>query len=414
MNLLKTSILSGIATLVRILCGVIITKVIAVFAGPAGLALIGQLQNVISIIMLITGDFLKTAITKYTAEYQENKNEKYKIWSSALKIIFFLNIAIFFIFYSLTEQISNFFLNSTEYVFVFRVFAISLPFFVLNSFLLAILNGQKEIKRYITLNIILSCVSLCLVSFLSFNFGLSGALIAYVTNQSVVFVITLLVVKNQPWFKIKYFFYKTELIQYKKLLGFALITFVSIISSNSSTFYIRSYLMEHLSPVLAGNWQAMWALSQISLALITTSLSTYLLPTLSQLKEKQLIDRELLAAFKLIIPITVIISLMMYLVRDIIIMVLYTIEFTAMRDLFFWQLVGNSIKVFGWLFGYVLVAKGMVKYTVSTEIIFALTWCILSSILVNSFGLLGAIYAFAINSLLHFITMFLLYKFKVK
>lgn len=290
----------------------------------------------------------------------------------------------------------------------------SLPFFVLNAFLLAILNGQKEIKRYITLNIVLSLISLLLVSLLSYNFGLMGALLAYATNQSVVFFITFIVVKNQSWFKIKYFFYKTELDQYKKLFGFALITFASIMASNGSAVYIRGYLIDNLSATLAGNWQAMWALSQISLSLITTSLATYLLPTLSQLKDKSQINKELNSAFKIIVPITLIISLTMYLLRDIIIMVLYTTEFTAMRDLFFWQLVGNSIKVCGWLFGYVLVAKGLVKYTVSTEIIFALTWCILTSILVESFGLIGVIYAFAINSFLHFITMFLLYKFKVQ
>lgn len=414
MNLLKTSMLSGVSTLVRIFSGLIITKVVALFAGPAGLAVIGQLQNIINIIMLVTGDFLKTATTKYTAEYQDQEEEKYKIWSSALKVILCLNVVVFFVLYLYANEISEYFLNSSEYAFILRVFSMSLPFFVLNAFLLAILNGQKEIKRYITLNIVLSLISLLLVSLLSYNFGLMGALLAYATNQSVVFFITFIVVKNQSWFKIKYFFYKTELDQYKKLFGFALITFASIMASNGSAVYIRGYLIDNLSATLAGNWQAMWALSQISLSLITTSLATYLLPTLSQLKDKSQINKELNSAFKIIVPITLIISLTMYLLRDIIIMVLYTTEFTAMRDLFFWQLVGNSIKVCGWLFGYVLVAKGLVKYTVSTEIIFALTWCILTSILVESFGLIGVIYAFAINSFLHFITMFLLYKFKVQ
>lgn len=414
MNLLKTSMLSGISTIVRIFCGLIVTKVVALYAGPAGIAVIGQLQNVINIIMLITGDFLKTATTKYTAEYQKEAHEKYKIWSSALKVIVCLNILVFFILYLFSNEISEYFLSSTEYAFVFRVFSISLPFFVLNSFLLAILNGQKEIKRYITLNIALSFVSLILVSILSFNFGLTGALVAYVTNQSVVFIITIWVVKNQSWFKVKYFFYKTELAQYKNLFGFALITFTSIMASNGSTVYIRSYLIDNLSSTLAGNWQAMWALSQFSLTLITTSLATYLLPALSQLKDKNLIRLELIGAFKIILPITISISLAMYLLRDIIILILYTSEFTAMRDLFFWQLVGNSIKVCGWLFGYVLVAKGLVKYTVSSEIAFALSWCFLSSVLVDSFGLMGAVYAFAINSFLHFITVFLLYKFKVQ
>jgi PST family polysaccharide transporter len=414
MNLLKTSILSGIATIVRIISGLIITKVVAIFAGPSGLAVIGQLQNIVNIIMLIAGDFLKTATTKYTAEYLDEPIEKYKIWSSALNVILCLNIIVFFLFYLFSNEIAEYFLSSTDYAYVFRVLSISLPFFVLNAFLLAILNGQKEMKCYISLNITLSLVSLILVCFLSYSYGLPGALVAYVTNQSIVFIITVTVVKNRNWFHLKYLFYKTEFVQYKKLLGFALITFTAIMASNGSIIYIRTLLIENLSATLAGNWQAMWALSQISLSIITMSLATYLLPTLSQLKNKKLINKELKAAFKIMIPVTLVISCVMYLLRDLIIMILYTTEFTAMRDLFFWQLMGNSIKVCGWLFGYVLVAKGLVKYTVSTEIIFALTWCTLTSILVNHFGLIGATYAFAINALLHSISMFLLYKFKVK
>jgi PST family polysaccharide transporter len=413
MNLLKTSLLSGISSCVRIISGIVITKFVAIFAGPAGLAVIGQLQNVINVSMLITGDFLKTATTKYTAEYHEKNEEKYKIWSSALKVILCLNIFVFFVFFLFSNEIAGYFLNDVELSYVFRVFSIGLPFFVLNSFLLAILNGQKEIKSYILLNITLSLVSLALVCVLCFSFGLQGALIAYAINQSFVFLVTIIAVKKKEWFKANYFFYKTELRQYKKLFGFALITFSSILASNVSVVYIRSYLIDNLSLSLAGNWQAMWALSQISFSLITTSLTTYLLPTLSQLHEKCLIHKEVISAFKIIFPIIVLISLIMYVLRDVIILILYTAEFSAMRDLFLWQLLGNSIKVLGWLFGYVLVAKGMVRYTVSTEIIFAMTWCVSSSYLVDAFGLIGAVYAFTINALLHLISVFLIYKIKV-
>ena len=184
-------------------------------------------------------------------------------------------------------------------------------------------------------------------------------------------------------------------------------------ASNGATMYIRGYLIDNTSTELAGNWQAMWTLSQISISLVTTSLSTYLLPTLSQLNDKALINNELRTAFKILLPIMLTISISMYLLRDIIITVLYTSDFKNMRDLFFWQLIGNLIKVCGWLFGYVLVAKGLVKFTVVTEVVFALSWCLLSVLLINIFGLIGAIYAFVINALLHSITMSLLYKFKV-
>ena len=143
------------------------------------------------------------------------------------------------------------------------------------------------------------------------------------------------------------------------------------------------------------------------------SLTTYLLPTISGLSLKVEITKELRKAVQVVIPIVLIMSLAMYLLRDLIILLLYTDDFMPMRDLFLWQMFGNVIKVCGWLYGYVLVAKGMVKYTVTTEVVFAITWAILTLVLVDSYGLVGTTYAYAVNNMLHFITMFYLYKNKI-
>lgn len=413
MNLLSTSILSAVSTIVRMLCGVIITKVIAVFSGPAGLAMIGQLQSFINITMLVTGDFLKTAITKYTAEYRDD-DRKFRIWSASIRVTLTLCVVICPSIYFFSEEISLFIMNDESFSFVLKVFSLTLPFYVLNSIFLSILNGCGKISKFIFLNITLSLASLILVCVLSYYSGLSGALTAYVTNQSLVLVVTIGLISKEPWFKTKYFKYQHEFGEYTKLFKYALITIASILSSNGSLFFIRSYLIEHVSDVTAGHWQAIWSLSQLALSLITTSLVTYLLPKLSRIKGKVNIDNELKSAFKLVLPLTIFISFSMYLLRDVIVSVLYTKDFYPVRDLFFWQLVGNCIKVCGWLFGYVLVARAGVKYTVSTEIIFAMIWCSLTVILVNNFGVIGAIYAYVINASLHFFVMATIYKYKVE
>jgi PST family polysaccharide transporter len=279
--------------------------------------------------------------------------------------------------------------------------------------LLSILNGQREIKKYITLNIFLSIVSLILVTTLSINYGLDGALISYVTNQSVVFFITLFFVRNEYWFKIKFFLKGSNHKDIKKLLGFAMITLAAVLSSNLSLIYIRDFISETISLESAGYWQGVWVLSQVSLMLITTSLTTYFLPTISSLKSKIEISKELKKVIVFILPIAIVISLSIYFLRDIIINILYTEDFTPMSELFLWQMIGNVIKVCGWLFGYILVAKAIVKYTVTTEIIFALTFMMLSIYFINNYGLIGVTYAYAINSFLHFIMMFYIYKFKL-
>ncbi|MBU0721465.1 O-antigen translocase [bacterium] len=413
MTLIKTSILSAIATVIKIISGFIITKVIAVYVGPAGLAMIGQLQNFINIVLMFCGDFLKTATTKYTAEYTAENERKYQLWSSSVKIIFFLNLFGFFCLFFFSEVISAYLLKDTQYGYVLKVLAFSIPFFVLNTMLLAILNGHKQIKKYIILNIVLSLISLALVVVLSVYYGLNGALIAYVINQSVVFFVTLVFVKDEYWFKLEHFFYQTNKEDMKKLLGFAMITLAAVLSSNGSLIYIRDFISETISMESAGHWQGIWGLSQISLTLITTSLATYFLPTLSALKNKHDISKELKSAIKIIVPLAFLISLTLYVLRDFIILLLYTEDFLPMNELFLWQMTGNVIKVCGWMFGYVLVARAMIKYTVFTEILFALTFIGLSVYFTALYGLVGVTYAYALNSLIHFFAMYYIYKYKI-
>jgi len=413
MTLIKTSVLSAIATIIKVISGFIVTKVIAVYVGPAGLAVIGQLQNFINIILMFSGSFLRTAITKYTAEYKEEETKKYDLWSSAISIIFILNIFIFIILFFFSDYISIYLLKSDIYSYILKILAISLPFFVLNTMILSILNGQRQIKKYIILTISLSIISLILVTVLSVNYGLDGALIAYVVNQSVVFFVTLFFVRNEYWFKMKNFFKGSNYEDIKKLLGFAIITLTAVLSSNISLIYIRNFISETISLDSAGYWQGVWVLSQTSLMLITTSLTTYFLPTISSLKTKNEISRELKKVIIFILPIVIIISLSIYLSKDFIIDILYTEKFMPMGELFLWQMIGNVIKVGGWLFGYVLVAKAMVKYTVSTEIVFAFTFVGLATYFINSYGLIGVTYAYVVNSSLHFIAMFYIYKFKL-
>jgi len=413
MTLIKTSMLSAVATLIKILSGFIITKVIAVYIGPSGLALIGQLQNFIMLVKTVAGDFLKTAITKYTAEYENDENKKYDLWSSSFKLAFILNLVAFVGLIYFSSDLSYYLFQTVEYTFIFKILAISLPFFVSNTILLSILNGQKQIKQYIFLNIMLSIVSLFIVVILSVLYEVKGALVAYIASQSIVFFIALIYLRKETWLKLKLFLFSVREENIKKLLGFAIITLSAVLASNASMIYIRNYISDTYSMGDAGYWQGVWLLSQVTLSLITTSLATYFLPTLSVLTNKKALNKELTNAIYIVIPIAIVISLSMYFLREYIIIVLYSDQFMPMSQLFLWQMVGNVIKVLGWLFGYVLVAKAMVKYTVTTEILFAVIFIVSSIYFMRLYGLVGVTYAYATSSLLHLIVVSFIYKFKV-
>ena len=54
MTLIKTSLLNGIAVLVKLLTLLGLNKILAIYVGPAGYAVLGQFQNAVQMITTLT------------------------------------------------------------------------------------------------------------------------------------------------------------------------------------------------------------------------------------------------------------------------------------------------------------------------------------------------------------------------
>ncbi len=86
------------------------------------------------------------------------------------------------------------------------------------------------------------------------------------------------------------------------------------------------------------------------------------MPTLSRLKDKGAISREIFRSLKFVLPAVAAASLTVWLLRDFAIWLLFSHQFTAMRDLFAWQLVGDVLKVGSYVFGYLVIAKASLRF----------------------------------------------------
>jgi len=406
MTLIKTSILSAISTAIKVIAGFVSVKVVAVYIGPSGLALMGQMQNFIAMMSSIASAGVNSGVVKYTAEHYEDDETKRKIWSSALKIslVLIMPMAIAIIF--LADFISMKLLNTTEYSSIFIVFSITVVFFVLNGLMTSILNGQKEIKKLTLLNIVGSLFSLAVTILLVTQYELYGALIAGIVSQSIVFFVTLAFVLKSNWFKLSMFFGSMDKEYRNKLLKYSLMSLVSATMIPLSHMYVRDYIGTHIGWDEAGYWQAIWRISETYLMLITTTLSIYYLPKLSSIKDKRELKRELLYGYKIVMPIVTVMALGIYLFRDFIIQILFTKEFLSMADLFLYQLIGDVIKIAAWLLGYIMVAKAMTKLFIFSEIFFV--WCFVGFVVLftNLYGLKGVTIAYMANYFIYLIFLF--------
>ena len=405
MNLLKTSALNGVAVLIKTATMFILNKILAVYVGPAGYAAIGQFQNFIQMITTFAGSAINTAVIKYTAEYHENEHKQISVWRAAGSLVLIFSFVFSIIILIFQKQLSLYIFQTIEYQSVFVWFAVFLVLFNLNALFLAILNGKKEILKLVVANIAGSILSLLVTGFLAVQYHLYGALIALSIYQSIAFFVTLFLCYKANWFNISYLFGKIEPHIAKKFAAFALMALVSAVCVPLSQMAIRFYLSQEFGLNYAGYWEAMIRLSAAYLMLVTTTLGVYYLPRLSELSEFNVIKAEVYTVYKFIFPLAVLGGLIVYILRDWIIAVLFTKTFLPMRDLFFWQMIGDSLKIGSWILAYLMLSKAMTKLFVTTEITFALTSIALTYICTHFFGFEGVSIAHVINYCMYWIVL---------
>lgn len=409
MTLIKTSVLTAISTIITVISAFIINKVVAIYAGPTGLALIGQLKDFVTMLTNISNGAITQGVVKYTAEYQTIK-EKQKIFSTSIIISLISSFIIAIILFGFSEYLSELILKDIQYSSVFLVFGSTIFLFALNTVLISILNGQKEIKKYVLVNIVNSIVTLILTSLLVVKFNIQGALYALVINQSIVFFVTLMFVLKSVWFKWEYFKQGVDKDSLIKLSKYSLMAITSAIAAPVSFLIIRNHIGENLGWDSAGYWQGIWYISSMYLLVVTTSLSVYYLPKLSEIQDKNELKKEIFSGYKIIIPIVAFMSLVIFLLKEYVILIAFNDKFMPMIELFKWQLIGDIIKIASWLLAYLMLAKAMTKVFISTEIIFSVLFVCISILFINSFGLVGITYAFSLNYMLYLITMIFIFK----
>lgn len=408
MTLIKTSLLNAIAVAIKMLTMLGINKILAIYVGPAGYAAIGNFQNAVQMITTLGSGAINTGVTKYTAEYHADEAEQRKVWQTAGTIALVGSIVTGLLVAVFNRELADWFLSDEQYGSVFIWFGLTLVFFVFNTLLLAILNGKKEIKRYVFINIVGSIFSLIVSALMIVQFGLYGALLTLAINQSLVFFVTLALCYRTTWFKLKYLVGAIDRQSAINLGKFTAMAVTSAVTVPVSHIMVRNLLGENLGWDAAGYWEAMWRLSAAYLMFVTTTLGVYYLPRLAELQDPEDIKKEIIQGYKIILPVAAACGLVIYLLRDFIINLLFSKEFLPMRELFGWQMVGDTLKIGSWILAYVMLGKTLVGIYIMTELFFAFSFYLFSWFFLDVTNFKAPVVAYVVNYLIYWIFMYAL------
>jgi len=401
--LIKVASLNSVSLITRIAGGLLTSNAIAHFIGAEGMALIGNLRNFLYSIQSIATLGLYNGVVKYIAEFKNNTLELSKTLSSAFYLGFISTVVVSFLVYFNADTINDYiFPEYNDYAYVIKVLAISLPFYTLNLFSFSILNGFSKFKMLIIINIIGQILAVSVTLILIYKNRIDGALISVVVSESLIFLITVVGIVNQrslmPLIKVSNVRFTTI----KKLSSFSIMALFSAIVLPLVAIAIRSYIIENVGFKEAGFWEAMNRISKYYLMFVSSLLTLYILPRLSEIDNAKEFRNEVFSFYKTIIPIFGVGLLFIYFFRNIIITIVFSSEFKPVEELFLWQLLGDFVKVLSVVIAYQFLAKKMFWHYMITEA-FSVIILYLSSILfIDMYGVKGATIA-------HFVTYVLYY-----
>ena len=271
MSLVKTSLLNGISVVVKLATSLILNKVLAVQLGPTGYAVIGQFQNLISMVGAIASGAVNTGVTKYTAEYHSDTERRHAVWRTAAMISCAGGLVIACGLFFARVPIARWAFADESLSGVIVWLAAALLAILLNALLLAILSGIKAVRAFVIANILGSLISAAAATLLVTLFGLYGALVALATSQAVACVATLWLFHAQTETSWQAFIGPFDRTVAAKLGGFALMSISSALLVPIGQLIIREGLVEQIGWRDAGLWQALGRISETHLLLLTTT-----------------------------------------------------------------------------------------------------------------------------------------------
>lgn len=410
LDMVKVFSFTAISTLVRMLTGLISVKVIASIIGPAGVALVGQLNNFATIALSLSTGGINSGITKYIAEYKEDENKIKDCLSTALRITVGCSLVVALGLILFHSYLSEIVMLSPNYGYVFVIFGFTILFYALNMGLASVINGFKEFRKYVKINIVGSIIGLVFTLSLVFLWELEGALISAVTFQSIMFFVSLWMLRRTPWLSWSYFKQKLDSNLSKKYFRYSLMTFASAATLPISQMLLRGYVISEISATEAGWWEAMNRISNMYLMVITASFSVYYLPRLSELTDKKELRNEIFRSYEIIVPCLLVGFTLIYLLRYIVIRLLFTPDFFPMENLFVWQLLGDFFKISSWLLAFLMVAKAMTRWYIFTEIGFSLLFVLLGFGFMKFNGVVGITQAYFVNYIAYLLMMIYIFR----
>ncbi|SEQ83456.1 polysaccharide transporter, PST family [Hyunsoonleella jejuensis] len=386
----------------RIITSFVVSKVSAIYLGPSGYAIVGNLRNLLQGLFGVTATGFGSGVVKYVAESKTDKNQFRVVVASAITLSFSLSLILGVLLFTFSGYVGEKVLLDRDWAFIIKYLAFLLPLVSLSFLVTYIVNGLQNFKLYTKLITIANILNALVTFLFIYLFNLKGALLATFVVPALSFFSSLIFKDVRDFLGNIFDYLKNVSSHFIKSIGtyVAMATYSAILISLTYLF-IRNKIVVHSDIKTAGLWEAMNKISSFYMLFFSSLFTLYLLPRLAENKTIAGYYTIMKSYFKYIIPLTVIMFSTLFFLKEFIIRLFLTSDFASIEQFFYLQLIGDFLKIIAFSIAYQFHAKKMVMLYIVSDTVLYITFYLASVFLINIYAIQGVFYAYIISVFLY-------------
>lgn len=384
-------------------------KVLAILIGAEGIALVGNLKNVISFFEQFSVLGTSNGLIKFISQYKNDKKQLNNLFSTAFIFAALATLVSFLVLFFCSSILNDFIFGANyDYAYIFKILSLIVPFIGINAILYALLNGLSAYKLYSKLTLITIVASTVLIITLTYCYGIKGALTAIITIPIIQFLIYFIFFGNshKPYFNFRKLSF--TLVFKNQLVSYSFMTIIVILGINLTDIAIRNLIENRLNIAEAGYWTAMASISKTYMQFPAAIFTLYILPRYAKINNTLTFRNEVKKIYKLLLPLIVTGMIFVFLFRDLIIQLLYTKEFLLIEGFFKWQLMGDLMKFIAIVISYQFLAKKQIGYYIFTELLSVILFYVFSVYFIDLYATEGIVIAHFVRYILYFLVVLII------
>ncbi|WP_289239388.1 oligosaccharide flippase family protein [Pseudomonas sp. FEMGT703P] len=343
--------------------GAIAIKLLAVITGPAGVGLysvLRQLQQMLSSMASIGG---QNAVVQGLSS--QLGAARVSLFTSTLYMFMAMNLLVCGVVLAGADLIAALALAG-NHASVVRWLVIPITFGTLLFFLRGVLTADMQYGSVALITMLtgLGAAVAASPAGLAFSHGYPDVLVLAVSGGVAPAVVVAFIHVRRLGYLVSLRVLAPSLVDrdaVRRFLSVALPSLLSLMFTLGCVLVVRARAVHLYGLEGAGQFDAAWSISAMYLALFLTSLQSYLLPELGKIEGGAALHSALSRAFHFALMLSLPLVVVLVVFKPLVINLLFSKEFMPALDVLRWVLLGDFVRVLGWIISTTLIARADMK-----------------------------------------------------